>query len=128
MSANDPWGALLPAPHPVQSWRTDGRLSGETYVVKDNLDVAGQGTAGGSPALRAATLAATRSAAVIERLAAAGAHYAGRARCDELAFSLGGVNDVDGTPDNPVAPGHTCGGSSSGSAAAVAGGLATIGV
>ena len=138
---NDRWHALLPAadnevvsPEAAQQGVTRmqgavrGVLDGLTFVVKDVFDVAGSVTGGGSPALRAIRRPATQSAAAVRSLRAAGASYVGRARSDELAYSLGGVNDLDGTPINPAAPGHTAGGSSSGSAAAVAGGLADIGL
>ena len=56
-------------------------------------------------------------------LLSAGASVAGKTHCDELCFSLNGVNKYYGTPVNVNAPGCIPGGSSSGSAAAVAGGL-----
>ena len=125
----DRWHALLPETAGAEGVAaTGGVLHGRTFVAKDNIDVMGSVTAAGSPALRAVRPPASRSAEVVRSLLAAGASYAGKARSDELAFSLGGVNDLDGTPSNPAAPGHTCGGSSSGSAAAVAGGLADVGL
>ncbi|MDQ1715770.1 MAG: amidase, partial [Frankiaceae bacterium] len=108
--------------------REAGPLRGRTFVVKDVFDVAGTVTGAGSPALRARSAPAARSSSAVLALAAAGASYRGRSRSDELAFSLGGVNDADGTPVNPAAPDRAPGGSSSGSAAAVAGGIADIGL
>lgn len=57
---------------------------------------------------------------------AAGGTLVGKTHMDELAFSVSGENFHHGTCDNPIAPGRTVGGSSSGSAAAVAAGLADV--
>jgi amidase len=62
----------------------------------------------------------------VERLLAAGAEFVGKAQTDELAFSLMGQNSHFPYPINPAAPDRVTGGSSSGSAAAVAGKLADI--
>jgi amidase len=59
----------------------------------------------------------------VGRLLAAGARLVGRTIMDELAYGIEGKNLHDGSPKNPAAPGHLCGGSSCGSAAAVAGDL-----
>src|SRR3546814_4647000 len=67
---------------------------------------------------------ATRHAPAVEALLAAGAELVGKTITDELAYSLNGQNFHYGTPTNVNAPGRIAGGSSSGSAAAVAGGLA----
>ena len=66
---------------------------------------------------------AARTASAVERLLAAGASMVGKTHTDEMAYSLNGENVHYGTPANPHAPGRIPGGSSSGSAAAVAGGL-----
>lgn len=63
------------------------------------------------------------SAPVVDLLLDAGARLVGKTMTDELAWSLNGENFHYGTPINPAAPGRIPGGSSSGSAAAVAGGL-----
>jgi amidase len=123
----DPYDALLPVDVAMPPSGV-GALNGRSFVVKDVIDVAGSVTGAGSPALRASRPAASRSAPVVEALLRAGARCVGKARSDELAFSLVGLNERDGTPRNPRAPGHVTGGSSSGSAAAVAGGLADIGL
>jgi len=62
-------------------------------------------------------------ASVLTRLLEAGATLVGKTHCDELCYSLNGANMHYGTPVNPAAPGRLPGGSSSGSASAVAGGL-----
>jgi amidase len=64
----------------------------------------------------------------VARLLAAGATLAGKTITDELAFSLEGANAHDGTPRNPRAPARLPGGSSSGSASAVAGGVVDFAV
>src|SRR5690606_38616659 len=65
-------------------------------------------------------------APVVAALLAAGAAFLGKTHTAELAFSLDGRNEHFGTPANPAAPGRVPGGSSSGSAAAVAGRLVDI--
>ncbi len=99
-----------------------GPLSGTTFAVKDLFDVAGRPTGCGNPSWLATHPPATRHAAVIERLLAAGARLTGKTRTDEMAYSLDGRNHHEGAPLNPAAPSRLTGGSSSGSAAAVAGG------
>ena len=64
-----------------------------------------------------------RTAVAVKRLLAAGAEMVGRTHCDELCYSLTGENVHYGAPINVNAPGRIAGGSSNGSAAAVAGGL-----
>jgi Asp-tRNA(Asn)/Glu-tRNA(Gln) amidotransferase A subunit family amidase len=105
-----------------------GPLAGRTFVAKDVIDVAGHPTGAGNPALRATAAPAAESADAVAALLGAGAELVGKARTDELAYSLLGRNLLDGSPANPRHPGHVTGGSSSGSAAAVAGGLADIGI
>jgi amidase len=69
---------------------------------------------------------AERSAWAVDRLLAAGATLVGKTVTDEISLGLLGINRFHGTPINPAAPDRVPGGSSSGSAAAVAGGLADI--
>jgi amidase len=120
--------ALVPSGAIDISGASSGPLLGITFVAKDVFDVAGTPTGAGNPALRAAATPATSSAGAVDRLLAAGARLVGKAHTDELAYSLSGRNDLDGTPLNPAAPGRLTGGSSSGPAAAVAGGLADVGL
>jgi amidase len=101
----------------------DGSLSGLTFAVKDIFDVAGHRTGFGHPDWLASHPPAQRTAPVIVRLLAAGARMIGRTHCDELCYSLTGENVHYGMPININAPGRIPGGSSSGSAAAVAGEL-----
>ncbi len=102
---------------------TSGPLAGLSFAVKDIYDVAGYPTGCGSPEKTAEDPAPTRHAACVEKLLDSGAAFVGKTHTAELAFSLDGRNEHYGTPLNPAAPGRVPGGSSSGSAAAVAAGL-----
>ena len=100
-----------------------GPLSAMTFAAKDIFDVAGHVTGGGNPDWKATHAPAERTAWVIQTLVDAGANMVGKTHTDELTRGILGVNAHYGTPINPNAPGRVPGGSSSGSAAAVAGGL-----
>lgn len=113
---------------PLVPGAPDGPLSGSTVAVKDLYDVAGHPVGAGNPTRLAAAEPAAEHAPVVEALVAAGASVRGITQTDEFAYSLFGVNDHYGTPPNPAAPGRVPGGSSSGSAAAVALGQVTIGL
>jgi amidase len=102
---------------PIRSAAT-GPLADLTVVVKDMYDVAGSRTGGGNPGWLAEQKPATRNAAVVEQILAAGAIITGKTICDEFFYSITGVNAHYGTPRNLRAPGRLPGGSSSGSAAA----------
>ncbi len=106
----------------------DGPLTGVTVAVKDIVDVAGTTTGAGNPDWLATHEPATRNAAAVQRLLDAGATVIGKSHTDEFAWSLSGTNHHYGTPRNPAAPGRVPGGSSSGSASAVALGLTDIAV
>lgn len=99
-----------------------GPLLGLTVAVKDTYDIAGHRTGNGHPLWLETHPPAQQSASSVQRLLDAGARLIGKTHTDEMAFSLNGENFYYGTPTNPVAPGRIPGGSSSGSAAAVAGG------
>ena len=96
--------------------------AGPSVAIKDSIDVAGVPTQAGSRALADAAPAATH-ALVVERLLAAGWHITGKVTMHELAFGTTGINAWAGTPVNPHFPDLVPGGSSSGSAAAVAAGM-----
>jgi amidase len=100
-----------------------GALDGLRFAVKDLIDVAGWRTGCGNPDWLATHPPARVSAVCVEQLLAAGAACSGKTVTDEVAFSLLGENYFYGTPLNPAAPNRVPGGSSSGSASAVAQGL-----
>ena len=100
-----------------------GPLSGLTFAAKDIFDIAGQVTGGGNPDWKASHKAAERTAWAVQALVGAGATMVGKTITDEVTRGIFGENAHYGTPVNPRAPGRVPGGSSSGSAAAVAGGL-----
>ena len=100
-----------------------GPLDGLRFAVKDTIDVAGFKTGCGNPTWRDSHPTAVVHAVCVEQLLRAGARCVGKTICDELAFSLLGENHFYGTPFNMHAPDRMPGGSSSGSASAVACGL-----
>jgi amidase len=102
----------------------EGPLAGLRFAVKDLIDVRGRYTGCGNPTWRKTHPVAADSAVCVEQLLASGATCVGKTVTDELAFSLGGENHFYGTPLNAAAPERVPGGSSSGSASAVACGLA----
>ncbi|MEZ0165323.1 AtzH-like domain-containing protein [Kineococcus sp. LSe6-4] len=113
---------------PLVAGAGSGPLAGVRVAVKDLVAVAGQRVGGGVPAWLEQAPVEAAHAPALQRLLDAGAEVAGIAQTDELAFSLTGVNEHSGTPVNPRAPGRVPGGSSSGSAAAVAAGTADLGL
>jgi amidase len=109
-----------PAPFQIAA---EGALAGLTFAVKDLFDVAGSRTACGNPdRLRDAAAAAATAPSVLAPLMA-GARLIGKTHTDEVACGMFGMNPHFGTPINPKAPQRVPGGSSSGSASAVAAGL-----
>ncbi|CDG80829.1 amidase [Janthinobacterium agaricidamnosum] len=101
-------------------------LGGLRLAAKDVFALAGQRIGAGNPAWLAGQQPASGSALAIELLLGAGAAWVGKTVTDELAFSLMGINRHYGTPVNPASPLRLPGGSSSGSAVAVAAGHADI--
>ena len=127
--SDDPLGALVPGWEPrLAVSGADGPLAGLRVVVKDVIDVAGSVTGAGNPDWAAAHEPAQKSAAAVTALTDAGASVAGKGQCAELAFSLSGDNAHFGMPTNPAAPDCDPGGSTSGPASAVAGGLCELGL
>ncbi|MDB5857440.1 MAG: amidase [Ramlibacter sp.] len=120
------FGAWVPGPRCVRPATGHGTLDGARLAVKDLIDIAGLVTGGGNPGWAASHGPAAHDAPAVERLRAAGAAVIGKTVTDELAFSLEGENAHHGTPRNPRAPGRLPGGSSSGSAVAVAAGSADV--
>ena len=108
-------------PEPIIG-KADGPLAGLTSAVKDIYDIAGQRTGCGSPAWLEVAEPAGKSAGLVQKILDAGATVVGKTVCDEFVFSVTGANAHYGTPINPRASGRLPGGSSSGSASAVASG------
>jgi amidase len=124
----DTVGAFMGRPSLMARGAADGPLGGLTVAVKDLLDVAGTVTLAGNPDFGRTRVPAERHAVAVERLVHAGATVVGRTITDELAYSLSGTNRFFGTPVNVAAPQRIPGGSSAGSAAAVAAGLVDLGL
>jgi len=107
-----------------ERWRrgaTLGPLDGVPLAVKDNIDVAGMPAAAGIGAFAARM--PQRDARCVARLRARGVVLLGKALMDEAALGALGDNPSFGRCHNPLAHGCSAGGSSSGSAVAVAAGL-----
>ncbi|MCP3426114.1 amidase family protein, partial [Rothia sp. AR01] len=128
-SGGSPRASCPAPPRPVGAPPAAGAaLAGLRVAVKDLYAVAGQRVGAGNPAYLAEAPAEPVSAWAVEALAAAGARPEGIAHTDEFAYSLAGRNQAYGTPPNGLDPRRIPGGSSSGSASAVAAGLAEVGL
>ena len=101
----------------------NGILDGLKFAVKDNIDLAGKRTSYGSKSWAEIHIVPVYNALCVDQLLGAGATCIGKTVADEFTYSLAGENVFYGTPLNPRAPDRIPGGSSSGSASAVACGL-----
>jgi len=123
----DPEDVRRQARASAQRWR-EGRplslLDGVPVAVKDELDMTPYGTHMGTSFLGKQPV--TEDAIAVARMRAAGALLVGKTNMHEIGIGVTGFNAHFGTPRNPYDPGHYTGGSSSGSAAAVAAGLVPI--
>lgn len=117
---HDRVGAWVPHGRFVRPGHAGGPLAGLRFAAKDVFDVAGHPTGAGNPAWLASHPVPTASSPLVDALLQAGATLAGKVLTDELAYSIHGDNIHYGTPVNSAAPERVTGGSSSGSAAAVA--------
>lgn len=126
ISMRDPLNAFLDLPQTPVPNAKFGPLAGLTLGVKDIFDVAGYRTGCGNPQRYEETEPARLTAPAVKALLDSGALFIGKTQTEELAFSMTGQNAHFPWPVNPAAPQRVTGGSSSGSAAAVAGGLADI--
>lgn len=97
-----------------------GPLQGLKFLAKDLFDIAGYPTGAGNPDWLRTHEPANCNAVVVDRLLRAGGTLAGKTVTDEIAYSLDGINMHYGAPENPQYAGRVSGGSSSGSASAVA--------
>jgi amidase len=108
-------------------WRApDAEGGGPRLGVKDCIDVAGLPTTAGCPVVASLAKAATADAPVVATARRAGASIVGKTNLTELCWSAAGKNDWSGTPVNPLDARRLPGGSSSGSAVAVAVGEADV--
>lgn len=120
------WISLTPmeiALEKLGSAPEDGPLYGMPFAVKDNIDVVGLPTTCACPEF---AYTPTRSATVVERLEAAGAIVIGKTNLDQFATGLNGTRSPYGIPSSVFDPAYISGGSSSGSAVAVASGLVSF--
>jgi len=106
----------------VAAGQDPGPLAGIPFGVKDNYDVAGRVTTAGSIVNRRLP-PATTDAVLLQRLTRAGAVLVGTQNMDEFAYGFTTENAHYGATRNPLDPERSAGGSSGGSAAAVAAGL-----
>ena len=103
----------------IEPYQT-GALSGLTFAAKDVFDIAGYITGWGNPTWAKLQSKAVANAIVVDQLLTAGARCIGKTITSEFTFDLLGNNQFYGTPINPKAPDRLPGGSSNGSACAVA--------
>ena len=118
--AADPARAFMPYPPVAVDGKAHGPLQSLAFGVKDIFDVAGYRTGCGNPVKLAESVVARAHAPPVAALLEAGALFVGKTHTEELAWSLFGLNAHFGAPLNPAAPDRAPGGSSSGSASAVA--------
>ena len=124
--SNDSVGAFLSGARVRIDGRPGGPLAGLTFAAKDLFDVAGHPTGGGNPDWPRWYPIPTCHAWAVQTLLDAGGSLVGKTITDEVSLGILGENAFDGTPLNTAAPDRVPGGSSSGSAAAVAAGLCDI--
>lgn len=113
---------------PLLRGAADGPLAGVRVAVKDLFAVAGHVVGAGNPTWERSAPVSTRSASAVQVLLDAGAVVTGIARTDEFAYALAGRNAHFGSPPNGADPSRIGGGSTSGSASAVALGQADLGL
>jgi len=123
MKPADKCNAFVPGEMLTVDPNRTGKLSPLTFAVKELYDVKGFVTGSGNPHWKKTHPVAQVTAPSVEILLNEGATLMGKTISDEMAFSLDGENVHYGTPLNPKCPDRIPGGSSSGAASAVAGGL-----
>ena len=108
----------------LQDERPAGKpLYGVPFAIKDNIDLAGHPTTAACPDF---AYVAQQSAPVVQRLIDAGAIPIGKTNLDQFATGLNGTRSPYGAPASALRAGYISGGSSSGSAVAVAAGLVSF--
>jgi amidase len=120
---NDRYGAFCTHDAVRVAGAASGPLAGLRFAAKDSFDVQGHRSCAGNPDWLRTHEPAAATASAVRALLEAGATLAGKTQLDELAYSINGENHFYGTPVNPRNPERIPGGSSSGSAVAVAAGL-----
>ncbi len=123
MTERDAVGAFVPGVDARIEGAAEGPLAGLTFAAKDLFDVAGYPTGGGNPDWGRGKPVPTAHAWAVQTLLDAGASLIGKTITDEVSLGILGDSAHFGTPLNSAAPDRVPGGSSSGSAAAVAAGL-----
>jgi len=116
------------SPQSTGSRQLSGELDGLRLGVKDLFHIAGLPTGAGNPDWLASHPIPNQTSPIVTQLLNAGATFVGKTQTDELAYSLNGLSMHYGAPRNPKAPSRLPGGSSSGSAVAVAAGDIDIGL
>ena len=115
---------VLARAHAVMADGPEGKpLYGVPFAIKDNIDLAGQPTTAACPDF---AYVPKDSATVVAKLIAAGAIPIGKTNLDQFATGLVGTRSPYGAPANSFDPAYISGGSSSGSAIAVAAGLVSF--
>ena len=122
------WSRPADADNPYNAWyvttsiteRDSGPLAGRTVAIKDNTAVAGVPMTNGSTTVEG--FVPRHDATIVRRMLDAGATVAGKAVCEDLCFAGASITASTGDVENPWDPTRSAGGSSSGSAALVAGG------
>jgi amidase len=120
---DDTVNAFVPGTLVPIAGKAGGPLDGLSFAVKDLFDVAGLPTGGGNHDWALVHPVPNRHGWAVQTLLDAGASFVGKTITDEVSLGILGENAFDGTPINTAAPERVPGGSSSGSAAAVAAGL-----
>ena len=120
---HDPLNAFCPHSSAHLVGAPGGPLAGLKFAAKDLFDIEGHVTGAGNPDWLNTHSPAPRTAPAVQMLVDSGAGMVGKTHTDELSRGILGENAHYGTPINPKAARRVPGGSSSGSAAAVAGGL-----
>jgi amidase len=123
MTERDAVGAFVPGVDARIEGAAEGPLAGLTFAAKDLFDVAGYPTGGGNPDWGRGKPVPAAHAWAVQTLLDAGASLIGKTITDEVSLGILGDSAHFGTPLNSAAPDRVPGGSSSGSAAAVAAGL-----
>ncbi|WP_165735577.1 amidase family protein [Pseudoalteromonas sp. C8] len=116
--------------HGPKAWQThyQGTLINKRLAIKDVFAIKGERNSAGNPSWFKTAKPAQQTSSAINKLMSEGCNFTSFTHTDELAYSLEGNNIHYGAAQNPKLKGHACGGSSMGSAAAVAANLADIGL